>query len=144
MCRRSNLYGGTNCRKYWTGDYVDIYKYDDLHSCPAYVFRTNIASDNMTVDFYSGLESYANFSFVLNTLGPATYCLRYIYFQIDSVSVENQLFMSLMKLRRYTTNFELSRFFSLSEASEKNIINTWILFLTVIVYNFTNIDKCNN
>jgi hypothetical protein len=51
------------------------------------------------------VESYAKFVFVLNTLAPAVYCLRYIYFQIDSVSVENQLCMSLMKLSRYTTNF---------------------------------------
>jgi hypothetical protein len=71
----------------------------------------NSISDNMAMNLYTGLESYAKFLFVLNTLGPAVYCLRYIYFQIDSVSVENQLFMSLMKLRRYTTNFELSRFF---------------------------------
>lgn len=123
MCRGSNLYGGKN------GSYADIYKYDDLHSCPTYVFRRNIASDDMTVDFYSGLESYATFSFVLNTLGTATYCLRYIYFQIDSVYVRNQLFMTLMKIRRYTTNFELSRCFSLSEASVKHIVNTWILFM---------------
>ena len=90
----------------------------------------NFASDNMAMHFYTGLESYAKFVFVLNTLGPAVYCLRYIYFQIDSVSVENQLFMSLMKLRRYTTNFELSRCFSLSEASVKNIVYTWILFIS--------------
>jgi hypothetical protein len=41
--------------------------------------------------------------FVLRTLDPAAYCLKYIYFQVDSVSVENHLFMTLMKLRRYTT-----------------------------------------
>ena len=78
----------------------------------------------MTVDFYSGIESYAKCLFVLNTLGPAVYCLRYIYFQIDRVYVENQIFMTLMKLMRYTTNFELS-----SEASVKHIVNTWILFM---------------
>ena len=76
----------------------------------------NFASDNMAMHFYTGLESYAKL---------AVYCLRYIYFQIDSVSVENQLFMSLMKLRHYTTNFELSRFFSLSEAS----VNKYCLYV---------------
>ena len=80
--------------------------------------------------FYTGLESYAKFLFVLNTLEPAVYCLRYIYFQIDSVSVENQLFISLMKLRRHATNFELSRFVSLSEASVNNIVYRWILFMS--------------
>jgi hypothetical protein len=37
--------------------------------------------------------------------------------------------MTLMRIRRYTTNFELSRCFSLSEASVKHIVNTWILFM---------------
>ena len=83
----------------------------------------------MAMHFYTGLESYAKFVFVLNTLEPAVYCLRYIYFQIDSVSVENELCMSLMKLSRYTTNVELSRLFALSEASVKYIVYKWILFL---------------
>ena len=89
----------------------------------------NFASDNMRMHFYTGLESCATFLFVLNSLAPAVYCLRYIYFQIDSVSVENELCMSLMKLSRYTTNVELSRLFALSEASVKYIVYTWILFL---------------
>ena len=84
----------------------------------------------MAMHFYTGLESYAIFVLVLNTLEPAVYCLRYIYFQIDSVSVENQPFMSLMKLRRHATNFELSRFVSLSEASVNNIVYTWIRFMS--------------
>jgi hypothetical protein len=37
-----------------------------------------------------------------------------------------ELFMSLMKLSRYTTNVELSRLFALSEASVKYIAYTWI------------------
>ena len=67
--------------------------------------------DDVAIHFYTGLESYAKFLFVWNTLGPAPYCLTYLYFQIESVSVENQLFMTLMKLRRYTTNFEFPRLF---------------------------------
>jgi hypothetical protein len=35
----------------------------------------NFASDNMAMHFYTGLESYAKL---------AVYCLRYIYFQIDT------------------------------------------------------------
>ena len=37
--------------------------------------------------------------------------------------------MTLIKLRRYTTNFELSRMFNISESSVKNIVLTWILFM---------------
>ena len=87
-------------------------------------------SDDAAIHFYTGLETYAKFVNVLHSLGPAAYCLRYIYFQVSGVSVEDQLFMTLMKLRRYTLNFELSRFFSVSEATVKNIVYTWILFMS--------------
>ena len=77
--------------------------------------------------FYTGLESYTKFMFVLRTRGPAAYCLTCIYFQVDSVSVENPLFMTLMKLRRYTANFKLARLFSVCESTVKNIVHTWII-----------------
>ncbi|XP_069117620.1 uncharacterized protein [Argopecten irradians] len=88
------------------------------------------ANDDTTIHFYTGLESYLKFMFVLSTLGQAAYCLKYIFFQIDTVSVEDQFFMTLMKLRRYTTNFELSKFFSISDSSVKNIVYTWIIFMS--------------
>lgn len=91
----------------------------------------NFLNDDTGMHFYTGLESYTKFMFVLRTLGPAAYCLKYIYFQVDSVSVENQLFMTLMKLRRYTTNFELARFFSVCESTVKNIVHTWIIFMSI-------------
>ena len=57
--------------------------------------------------------------FVLNTLGPVAYSLNYIYHSVEKISVPNQLFMALMKLRRYTTNFELSRMLNVSKNSVK-------------------------
>jgi len=81
-------------------------------------------NDDTGMHFYTGLESYTKFMFVLRTRGPAAYCLTCIYFQVDSVSVENQLFMTLVKLRRYTTNFELAKFLSVSESTGKNIVHT--------------------
>jgi len=35
----------------------------------------NFASDDMAMHFYTGLESYAIFVLVLNTLRPAAHCL---------------------------------------------------------------------
>ncbi|XP_061190649.1 uncharacterized protein LOC133198614 [Saccostrea echinata] len=92
----------------------------------------NFVNDNVGMHFYTGLETYCKFLFVLRTLGPSAYCLKYIFFQVDNqtISVENQFFMTLMKLRRYLTNFELSRFFSVSESTVKNIVNTWIIFMS--------------
>ncbi|XP_062615043.1 uncharacterized protein LOC134276769 [Saccostrea cucullata] len=86
--------------------------------------------DNSAIHFYTGLETYAKFLFTLQSLGPAAYCLRYVFFQVQGVSIPNQYFMTLMKLRRYTTNFDLSRFFNVSESTVKNIVLTWILFMS--------------
>ena len=72
-------------------------------------------TDDAGIHFFTGLENYLKFKFVLNTLGPAAYCLNYIYHNVGNISVENQFFLVLMKLRRATTNFELSRIFSISE-----------------------------
>jgi hypothetical protein len=42
----------------------------------------NFASDNMAMHFYTGLESYTKLLFVLNTLGPAVYCLLTFIFKL--------------------------------------------------------------
>lgn len=46
------------------------------------------------------------------------------------MSVENQFFLTLIKLRRHKTNFELSRLFNISETSVINIWVTWINFMS--------------
>ena len=89
----------------------------------------NFKSNDKAIHFYTGLESYVKVMFVLSTLGPAAYCLNYIYHNIVTISVEDQFFITLMKLRRYTTNYELSIMFNISEATVKNIVYTWILFM---------------
>ncbi|XP_033759277.1 uncharacterized protein LOC117341516 [Pecten maximus] len=85
--------------------------------------------DNEAIHYYTGLETYAKFMMSLHSLGPAAFCLNYVFFQVQGLSVPNQYFMTLMKLRRYTPNFELSRFFGISENSVRNIVFTWILFM---------------
>jgi hypothetical protein len=89
----------------------------------------NFENDDEAVHYYTGLETYAKFIFTLQSLGPAAYCLNYLFFQVQGISIPNQYFMTLMKLRRYTPNFELSRFFNISESTVKNIVYTWILFI---------------
>ena len=130
MCRRSDLYLGKNCRKFWTGDWTDIFKYDNPNSCPAYVFSRKFRKWQHGNAFFYWVGIVCQICICFKHIWTSCILSSYIYFQIDSVSVENQLFMSLVKLRRYTTNFELSRFFSLSEASVKNIVYMWILFMS--------------
>jgi len=90
----------------------------------------NFRFNDKIIHTFTGLESYDKFLFVLSTLGPAAYCLKYIYFQVVGVSVKNQFFITLIKLREYETNTKLSFFFSISESCVKNIVYTWIIFMS--------------
>ena len=85
--------------------------------------------DPAGIMFYTGLSTYSDFKFVLATLGEAAYNLNYLYFRSDHLSVENQFFLTLIKLRQYKTNFELSRLFNISETAVCNIWITWINFM---------------
>lgn len=79
--------------------------------------------------FYTGLRTYEVFIFVLATLGNAAYELNYLYYRSEQLSVENQLFLTLIKIRQHKTNFELSRLFNISETAVVNIWVTWINFM---------------
>lgn len=81
------------------------------------------------IHYYTGLESYGKFKYVLATLGPAAYELEYRWRTPKSLSVENQLFLSLIKLRRHMPNKELSLLFNISEYSVANIFITWVNFM---------------
>ena len=80
----------------------------------------NFEKDDAGIHFYTGFETISKFYFVLTTLGPAAYSLNHIYHQVTNISVPDQFFLVLMKLRRHRTNFELSRLFNISE--KKNCI----------------------
>ena len=69
------------------------------------------ATDDDAIHFYTGLENYMKVCFVLSTLGAAQDHLIYMYGGVKGISVKDQFFLVLMKLRRYYTNFELSRMF---------------------------------
>ena len=76
--------------------------------------------------FYTGLQTYEVFIFVLATLGNAVYELNYLYYRSEQLSVENQLFLTLIKIRQHKTKFELSRLFNISETAVVNIWVTWV------------------
>ncbi|XP_061172021.1 uncharacterized protein LOC133181552 [Saccostrea echinata] len=86
----------------------------------------NFINDNAGIMFYTGLSSYQDFTFVLQTLGESIYHLNYLYSQVENMNIEDQFFLTLIKLRQYKTNFELSRLFSISEFSVCNIWITWV------------------
>ena len=48
----------------------------------------NFRKDDKANHFYTGLESYLKFMFVLNTLGPAAYCLDYICHSVGKIQFQ--------------------------------------------------------
>lgn len=89
----------------------------------------NFIDDHEGMLFYTGLATHTDFLFVLHSLGPAAYHLRYLYNQVQNLSVENQLFLTLIKLRQNQTNNELSRSFGISKTTVDNIWITWVNFM---------------
>ena len=106
----------------------DIQFYNVQTQTPQYppMSINNFTNDDAGVNFYTGLETLTKFYFVLRTLGPAAHCLNYIYHRVSNISVPDQFFLVLCKLRRHTTNFELSRLFGVSE---KTVSNIYYIFL---------------
>lgn len=89
------------------------------------------ATDPEGIHYYTGLECYEKFKMVLHTLGPAAYELNYYHGVTPTLSVENQFFLTLVKLRQHKTNFEISRMFGVTEASVTNIFVTWVNFMAL-------------
>lgn len=85
--------------------------------------------DNETIHFYTGLETYDKFVMVLHTLGPAAYSLKYYYGNKPNLSIEDQFFLTLIKLRTHPTNQELTIFFGISLMQVSNVFITWINFM---------------
>ena len=81
------------------------------------------------VHHLTGLESYDKFVFVLSTLGPAAYNLNYRWKNCQLISVPNQFFITLIKLRQHRSNYDLGLMFDISEYSVGNIFVTWVNFL---------------
>ena len=83
------------------------------------------------IHFYTGLESYEKFVFVRQTLGPAQDELIYYHGVRPTLSVEEQFFLTLVKLRQNKVNFELSCLFDITERSVTNVFVTWVNFMAV-------------
>ena len=78
------------------------------------------------VQYYTGFDNYDHFMLFLFILGPAAFNLLY---KPEGITVQDQLFLTLMKLRQAKDDSELELMFNLKETVVSKIINTWINFL---------------
>lgn len=90
-----------------------------------------LRSQPKLLKYYTGLEHSAHFDYVLNTLGPAAYHLKYRWRKPNRPKVENQFLITLIKLRLHSPNMELAYMFTVSEATISNIFVTWINFMYI-------------
>lgn len=97
------------------------------------LFTTDLLlEDNMSVSYFTGLESIDKFKFVLSTLIPMANNITYRWSRVVSLSIEDQFLLLLIKLRRNKPDFELGKIFGISKTEISNIIITWINFFSDI------------
>lgn len=92
---------------------------------------SDFRNDPEGMHFYTGLETYNKFLFVFSSLGPARYCLNYYHGTKPNLEVQDQFFLTLVKLRTYRTNFEISRMFKINKGTVTNIFVTWVNFMAL-------------
>ena len=85
--------------------------------------------DPKSMHCYTGLENFDKFIIVLSTLGSAAHNLNYFFGGKPSLVVEDQFFLTLIKLRLHKPHQELSILFGISEKQVANIFITWINFM---------------
>ncbi|XP_052750930.1 uncharacterized protein LOC113521146 [Galleria mellonella] len=91
-----------------------------------------LLSDDESIDFFTGLESYPKFTIVLSTLLPMAYNIEHTQGTEIGLSVKDLFLMLLIKLRRNKHDFEIGKMFGVSETEAANIIVTWINFVSEI------------
>ncbi|XP_014675449.1 PREDICTED: uncharacterized protein LOC106815500 [Priapulus caudatus] len=90
---------------------------------------SNFAFHPQRLHYYTGLETYGNFILLFRALGETVNELNYYYGVSPSLAPEDQLFLTLVKLRLAQTNFELSMLFEINIKEVTNVFVTWINFL---------------
>ncbi|XP_028157517.1 uncharacterized protein LOC114350784 [Ostrinia furnacalis] len=88
-----------------------------------------LMTDDETILYYTGLESFEKFKTVLSTLLPMAYSICYRRNHVMNMSIEDQFLLMLMKLRRNLDDFILSKHFDISKSEVGNVFVTWINFV---------------
>ena len=120
-----------NCQTGWSG----IVRTEESQcQTPGYLARmtlTDFIYDKEGLCYYTGIQDYETFQDVLRSLGPAAFHLSYWNSVSPAINVPDQLLLTLIKLRSYRPNFELSRMFKIPESDVYGVIITWIKFMSL-------------
>ncbi|XP_074653458.1 uncharacterized protein LOC141907616 [Tubulanus polymorphus] len=89
----------------------------------------SVQSDNKKFHYYTGLQTYQNFKMIFATFRTDICDMQYYFSATPKMDLEDQFFLTLIKLRLNRPNIELSDLFQISEMQVANIFVTWINFL---------------
>lgn len=106
---------------------------------------TDFISDEEGFHHYTGLETFTKFMLLFNCLGPLVYDLIFYKGTVSVLPPEDQLLVTLMKLRFSLDDFEICRKFNIAQSILTNIFITWINFLSRQLYDlgfWTEADLC--
>jgi len=88
-------------------------------------FKDNPAA----IKYFTGLESYEKFIFVFQSLRTDLFEVPYRNHKVKNVTLKNQFFLTLWKLRRNTPDFELGMHFGISQTTASNVFASFVLFM---------------
>lgn len=100
-----------------------------IQACRGFISCSSICHRDELIKYFTGLETYAKFCFVYGTLSKYVNKIKYVKTQVNCMLPEDMFLLTLMKLRRNTSDFGLSFYFGISKSLVSNIFNTWIHFI---------------
>lgn len=101
-------------------------------SCNSVILK--YSADDRAIQYYTGFQNYTRFTFFFGILGPAANNLTY---KCRALTPQDQLFLTLMKLRQGKEDFELARIFDVSESTVGRVFSVWLNFM---FYQLSEID----
>ncbi|XP_031331506.1 uncharacterized protein LOC116162110 [Photinus pyralis] len=93
----------------------------------------SICNNNELVSMYTGLPNNSVFCALYNLLKDLE-INYYLKWQVQIISKKDQLFMTLMKLRRNFPHLDLAVRFNVSQATVTNVVLTWVYILHQNLY----------
>nr|XP_021196799.2 uncharacterized protein LOC110380962 isoform X1 [Helicoverpa armigera] len=114
------------------------------HGCSKYLVRAqctqtsnslrlfsakDLVTDDESVYFYTGLDTYAQFTLLLSTLVPMACDIKYRSSDLCNLSIEDQFLILLIKLRRSKPDFEIGKMFGVNKCDVCNVFITWVNFV---------------
>ncbi|XP_075988693.1 uncharacterized protein LOC142984775 isoform X2 [Anticarsia gemmatalis] len=109
-------------------------------NCNKFFTIKQFCNDNEAIKFYTGLDSYEEFQMIFNTLCPNYETINNKCSEVLNLSTEDNLFLTLIKLRRNTHDFELGILFEIHQTAVYTVFVMWIN----IMYSLWSKKKIHN